>query len=95
MLNCYWKSLYLYVRSQKVRGRNTGSSVILILTGHNFWRYHQYKITYKQAKQGLIPWDQVVSPVCDWCTDDVGRIDQDDPWVDGRPLDISTSLHRM
>ena len=29
MLNCYWKSLYLYVRSQKVRGRNTGSSVYL------------------------------------------------------------------
>ena len=27
MLNCYWKILYLYVRSQKVRGRNTGSSV--------------------------------------------------------------------
>ena len=62
------------------------SRLILVLTGHNFWRYHKFKISEKQARQGLIPWDQVVSPVCDWCTEDVGGIDLSNPWADGRPL---------
>ena len=67
------------------------SQLIIVITGHTFWRYHEYKITHHQAKQGLITWDQVVSPVCDWCTDIVDEIDLDNPWDDGRPL--QTAIH--
>ena len=67
------------------------SQLIIVMTGHTFWRYHEYKITYHQAKRGLITWDQVVSPVCDWCTDVVGDIDLEHPWDDGRPL--QTAIH--
>ena len=67
------------------------SQLIIIITGHTFWRYHEYKITYHQARRGEITWDQVVSPVCDWCQDILTDIDLERPWEDGRPL--QTAIH--
>ena len=61
----------------------------MIITGHTFWRYHEWKITKSEAKLGKLPWDEVVNPVCDWCQDDMSPYDEENP--DGRKL--QTALH--
>ena len=71
------------------------SQLIILITGHTFWRYHEYKITYNQAKKGEIPWEQVVSPVCDWCQNVLTDIDLAHPWDDGRPLQTAHSGRLM
>ena len=43
------------------------SKYILVLTGHNYWRRHNYIISYMEYVKGLIPAEQVGNPYCDLC----------------------------
>ena len=65
------------------------SKLIMILTGHTFWKYHEYKISLGLLKQGKITLGEVVSPVCNWCQTFTADYDPDLP--DGRHL--QTAIH--
>ena len=50
-----------------LRDRLCLSKYILLMTGHNFWNRHEWLVTRQRYRKGHIPWEQVVSPICDYC----------------------------
>ena len=52
--------------------RTNLSKYILIMSGHNFWRRHEYIVRYRKYTRGLLTMEQVGNPYCDLCHDPVG-----------------------
>ena len=70
------------------------SKYILIFSGHNFWNRHQYLVTKKKYDQGKIEWNDVQSPICNYCQT-VTEIDPDyREGEDGRPVQTSEHLFK-
>ena len=43
------------------------SKMILIITGHNFWRRHNFLVDVEKWKRGAITKEELVPPFCDLC----------------------------
>ena len=74
-----------------MRSRRCLSKYILIMSGHNFWNRHEYKVTFTRFQKGHIPWEKVVSPICNYCQDDTAIWPTYKEGEDGRP--IQTTEH--
>ena len=49
--------------------RTNLAKYILVMTGHNHWRRHNYLIAYSQYQRRKIAVDEVGNPYCDFCHD--------------------------
>ena len=47
------------------------SQYILILSGHNFWRRHNFLVDSRKAREGRLPVAMVVPPYCNLCMSEV------------------------
>ena len=62
------------------------------MTGHNFWNRHEFLVTRQRYRKGHIPWEQVVSPICDYCQTWTTITPDYEEGEDGRPVQTTDHI---